>query len=111
GVKEPMVFTTRPCRRVELEFGLQLEPIELNILADVQGGGIRLARTADVLPGQDHRLDLFRYYNRYPRWVFEHLVPSFREQLGQRLAGLTGIGPVDRAIARTYARLRPRDRS
>lgn len=46
--RAPLALTTRPVRRAEMGFGLQMRPPELNVIDQTPGAAIRLARVEDV---------------------------------------------------------------
>ncbi len=48
ALKRPWTLTTRPVRRAEMTFGLTMRPPEANVLENVPGTGISLARKEDV---------------------------------------------------------------
>jgi hypothetical protein len=48
NLRHELVLTTRPTRRVERSFGLEMYPPEANVIAGVTGTGISLARREDV---------------------------------------------------------------
>jgi hypothetical protein len=66
------VLTTRPARRTLVSFGLRLQPAELNVIQEVPGDEIRLARLQDVYWGRlagleaRHKLEKLAWSKRRP---------------------------------------------
>ena len=64
------VLTTRPVKQAIASFGMQMRPLELNVIQGVSGNGIALARKDDVLwdawAGREARRRVFEHaWSRY----------------------------------------------
>ena len=67
------LLTNRACDNPILTWGLELEPIELNVLLNIKGSGINLARKTDVQQLDEDRLQRYIYLDKTPVWVHDAL--------------------------------------
>lgn len=51
SITSPYILTCQASRAPILEFGIDMRPIEMNVIENVQGKGIVLTRKADIEPG------------------------------------------------------------
>ncbi|HEU0235245.1 MAG TPA: hypothetical protein VFR14_02265, partial [Candidatus Limnocylindrales bacterium] len=90
------VVTTRPVRRPIRSFGAELRPLEANVIGEVPGDAIRLARTGDV--------DWSRLGTLRARAALEAWVTRDRPRGIARQVVLRGTGRLERLVSRTARR-------
>lgn len=70
------VLTCLPARNAQISFGLELKPIEMNILLKMQGNDIKLVRKKDILSSQLPK-HLLLYFYSIPNWY----IPYFQDPI------------------------------
>ena len=89
-LRSEFILTSRHCRQPLATFGREMRPLEANVIENVRGMGISLARRADVdlsaaATGAAHH-ENDRYFNRYRR------PEAGRRRLFRRVQRLLGRG-------------------
>jgi hypothetical protein len=96
NVRAPLVITTRPVRQAVLTWGAIARPLEANVIDEVPGDAIRLARPADV---DWSRLGALRARATLDAWAAHDRPRGLVRQVGVRAVG---------SLAGAIRRARPR---
>ncbi|MCF1190810.1 glycosyltransferase [Mangrovimonas sp. AS39] len=77
---EDLVLTLLPAKNTLISFGLDLKPIELNVICRIEGEEIKLVKKKDIV---SNRLtsDVMAYLYPIPKWYY----PYFQEPLKDRI--------------------------
>lgn len=77
---EELVFTLLPAKNKMISFGLDLKPIELNIIYKTEGEELSLVRKKDIIHNQIS-MKVMEYLYPIPKWYYSY----FQEPLKERL--------------------------
>jgi len=95
-------LTDRTCNAPILTWGLELEPIELNVLLNIQGTGINLVRTGDIKQVDEDRLQRYRYLDKTPIWVHDALGRPLSARIESALSTITRSSFVNRLLTAAF---------
>jgi len=70
------ILTTRQCRNNTKSFGLNLKPIELNVIMNNPGNDIYLARKDDLLSGRKHKRN-----NEYKKFLYFYAYEHYKKMI------------------------------
>jgi hypothetical protein len=74
------LLTMLPCQNEKLSFGLELKPIEMNILMNVKGNDIKLVRKRDILT-KNLPKKIIDFYYPIPMWYYAYFQVPIHERL------------------------------
>jgi hypothetical protein len=92
GISSPYLLTCRKTRAPIIEFGLDMRPVEMNVIENIQGRGIVLARKKDIEPGsciENHAVKIYPEFE-IPR-LFRMLRMKTHDKVCRRLSLLAKV--------------------